>query len=87
MTAGPPTVADLRKVGIIASHEVVAAIDAYMRDPGIRPYRFASGHSLDVAALVNASPAFAMVGQSGRRETTFRTVLAAAIMSAHPTPP
>jgi hypothetical protein len=81
------TVADLRKTGRITSHEVVAAIDAYMRDPGVGPYRFASGHSLDVASLVNASPAFAMVGQSGHRETTFRTVLAAAIMAAHATPP
>ncbi|EIZ81919.1 hypothetical protein WYO_5507 [Methylobacterium sp. GXF4] len=81
------TVADLRRAGIVTSHEVVAAIDAYMRDPGIGPYRFASGYSLDVAALVNTSPAFAMVGQSGYRETTFRTVLAAAIMAANPTPP
>ena len=87
MPAGQSTLANLRKTGIITSHEVVAAIDAYMRDPGIGPYRFASGHSLDVAALVNASPAFAMVGQSGRRETTFRTALAAAIMAAHPNLP
>lgn len=87
MAAGLPTVADLRRAGVITSHEVVAAIDAYHRDPAVGPYRFASGHSLDVAALVNASSAFAMVGQSGQRETTFQTVLAAAIMAARPTAP
>ncbi|WP_267428143.1 hypothetical protein [Methylobacterium sp. GC_Met_2] len=87
MTTGVPTVADLRRTGVIASREVVAAIDLYLRDPAAGPYRFASGHSIDVAALVNASPAFAMVEQSGQRETTFRTVLAAAIMAARPAPP
>ncbi|WP_267426981.1 hypothetical protein [Methylobacterium sp. GC_Met_2] len=87
MPAGPSTVADLRRAGIIKSQEVVAAIDLYLRDPAAGPYRFASGHGIDIAALVNASPAFAMVGQSGHRETTFRTVLAAAIMAARPTPP
>ena len=32
MTAGLPTVADLRRGGIITSYKVVAAIAAYMRD-------------------------------------------------------
>ncbi|SDO55494.1 hypothetical protein SAMN05216360_12721 [Methylobacterium phyllostachyos] len=87
MPAGLPTVADLRRAGAITSLEVVAAIDAYLRDPTAGSYHFASGHNLDVAALVRASPAFVMVEQSGQRETTFRTVLAAAIMAARPTPP
>ena len=85
--AGLPTVADLRRVGTINSQEIVAAIDAYMRDPAAGPYRFASGHSLDLSALVSASPAFVMVERSGPQEKGFRTVLAAAIMAAHPTPP
>ena len=85
--AEPPTVADLRRAGIISSLEVVAAIDAYMRDPTAGSYRFASGHCLDVAALVNASPAFADLDRFRSLEAGIRTTLATAIMAAHPTSP
>ena len=87
MIAGPPTLVDLRKAGIITSQEVVAAIDLYLRDPAAGPYRFDSGHSINIAALVKATPAFAAVDRSGPQEQAFRTVLAAAVMSAHPTTP
>ena len=87
MAAGQPTVADLRRAGHITSHEVVAAIDAYMRDPGVGPYRFTSGHSLDIAALVNASPVLETAGRSRPLDAGIRTALAAAIMAAHPNPP
>jgi hypothetical protein len=43
MPAGRPTIADLRRSGRITSHEIVAAIDAYMRDPTTGPYRFTNG--------------------------------------------
>ena len=68
MPAGPSTLADLRKAGIVSSFEIVAAIDAYMRDPAAGPYRFASGHSLDIAAIVDATPAL------GREPITAGTV-------------
>ena len=51
MHVGLSTIADLRKAGRISSQEIVA-IDAYMRDPAVGPYRFASGYSLDIAAIV-----------------------------------
>ncbi|MFB0488317.1 hypothetical protein ABIE45_000903 [Methylobacterium sp. OAE515] len=82
--AEPPTVADLRRAGIISSQEIVAAIDVYLRDPTAGPYRFASGHNLDIAALVNATPAFEAVDRSGPKEKAFRMVLTAAVMSAQP---
>ncbi|MCJ2068473.1 hypothetical protein MKK75_06575 [Methylobacterium sp. J-030] len=82
--AQPPILADLRKAGIISSQEVVAAIDLYLRDPAAGPYRFASGHRIDIAALVNATPAFGAVDRSGPQEKAFRTVLAAAVMAACP---
>jgi hypothetical protein len=85
--AEPPTVADLRRVGRISSQEVVAAIDAYMRDPTVGLYRFASGHTLDLKALVAASPAFVSADRSRPLEAGIRTALAAAIMAARPTPP
>ena len=65
----------------------MAAIDLYLRDPTAGPYRFASGHSLDIAALVNATPAFGGVDRLGLQEKAFRMVLTAAVMSAHPTTP
>ena len=80
------TIADLRKNGSITSQEIVAAIDVYLRDPTAGPYRFASGHSLDIGALVNATPAFEAVDRSGPQENAFRMVLTAAVMAAQPTP-
>jgi hypothetical protein len=82
----PPTAADLRRAGIIGSQEVVAAIDLYLRDLAAGPYRFASGHTFDAAALVSASLALTKVGQSRSLDARIRTALAAAIMPAHPTP-
>ncbi|MCJ2049096.1 hypothetical protein, partial [Methylobacterium sp. J-070] len=82
--ARPSTLADLRRAGIISSQEIVAAIDAYMRDPAAGPYRFPSGHSLDIAAIVKAS-ALDRVKRAGPQEKTFRNALATAIMAACPT--
>jgi hypothetical protein len=86
--AGPPTVADLRRAGHITSQEVVAAIDAYMHNPAIGPYRFVSGHSIDVAAIVTSeiSPED-IVNRPGPQEKAFRVAVAAAVMAARPTLP
>jgi len=46
MHAGLPTIADLRRAGRISSYEIVAAIDAYMDNPAVGPYRFTSDHAL-----------------------------------------
>ncbi|MCJ2065515.1 hypothetical protein MKK63_22800 [Methylobacterium sp. J-088] len=82
-----PTVADLRRANIINSQEIVAAIDVYLRDPTAGPYHFASGHRLDIASLVNATPAFENLDWAGPQERAFRVVLTAAVMSAQPTGP
>ena len=87
MPAGPSTLADLRKAGVIGSREIVAAIDAYMRDPAAGPYRFPSGYSLDLAAIVASSPGLEREERAGPQEKTFRNALAVAIMAACPTPP
>lgn len=87
MPAGPSTLADLRKAGVINSLEIVAAIDVYMRDPVAGSYRFASGHSLDIAAIVDATPNLNRGEGAGPQEKTFRNTVAAAIMAAHPTSP
>ncbi|MGE8131484.1 hypothetical protein ACQKQD_31440 [Methylobacterium sp. NPDC080182] len=87
MPPGPSTLADLRKTGVITSREIVAAIEANMLDPGAGLHRFPSGHSLDLAGIVDATPALARVERAGPQEKTFRNALAAAIMVASPTPP
>ena len=87
MTAKPPTLADLRRTGVISSQEIVAAIDAYMRDPEAGPYRFPSSHTLDIATIVEATPALKRVERAGPQEKTFRNGLATAIMAARPTAP
>ncbi|MCJ2087061.1 hypothetical protein MKK88_13855 [Methylobacterium sp. E-005] len=81
----PPALASRFTTGQLAVLRIVG--DEMARNGACGLCSFASGHSLDLAALVNASPAFAIVEQSGQRESAFRIVLAAAIMAAHPTPP
>ena len=55
MSAERPTLADLRKSGTITSFEIVAAVDAYVHNASSGPFRFASGHSIDIAAAIAAS--------------------------------
>ncbi|WP_409567497.1 hypothetical protein [Methylobacterium sp. J-030] len=86
MAAERPTVADLRRAGTINSSEIVAAVDLYIRDPDTGPYRFASGHSVDIAAAVAASPEISeLKGKPGSQEKTFRNAVTAAVMAAHVT--
>ena len=87
MHAGLPTVADLRRSGRISSHEIVAAIDVYLRDPTAGPYSFSSGHSLDVAAVVTdvAKTGKTLFGV-GRQDKAYRNAVTAAVMTAQPTP-
>ena len=87
MPAEPSTLADLRKAGVITSREIVAAIDAYMLNPAAGAYRFPSGHSLDLASIVDATPALRCTERAGPKEKTFRNALAVAIMAAYPTWP
>ncbi|GJE52114.1 hypothetical protein GOFOIKOB_5182 [Methylobacterium tardum] len=88
LPTGRPTLADLRKAGTITSLEIVAAIDAYSRDPAAKRYRFASGHSLDIAAAVEGSADLAeLMARPGPRDKVFRTAVTTIIMAAHPTAP
>ena len=88
MPAAHPTLADLRRTGTISSSEIVAAVDLYMRDPETGPYRFASGHSVDISAAVAASPVISeLKGKPGPQEKTFRNAVTAAVMGAPATKP
>ena len=82
------TLADLRKAGTITSFEIVAAIDAFIRDPDAGPYRFASGPSVDIAAAVEASVNLAeLMARPGPREKVFRTAVTTIVMTARPIEP
>ncbi|MCJ2021543.1 hypothetical protein MKK84_29705 [Methylobacterium sp. E-065] len=88
MPATRPTLADLRKAGTISSSEIVAAVDLYMRDPETGPYRFASGHSIDIGAAVAASPEIVEAkAKPGPQEKALRTAVTAAVMGAYATKP
>lgn len=83
-----PTIADLRSTGAVRSSEIVAAIDRYMRDPATGSYRFTSGHSLDIGAVVATAPEIADArANPGPQEKAFRTAVAAAVMRAQAVPP
>ena len=83
MAAQRPTLADLRKTGIISSTEIVAAVDHYMRDPQAGPYQFASGHSIDIAAAIAASPEFLKLkARPGPQKKTFRNAVTVTVMAA-----
>lgn len=88
MPTNSPTIGDLRKAGTITSLEIVAAVDAYVHNPAVGPYRFASGYSLDIAAALDAAPeAAAMIGRTGPKEKALRNAVTAVVMKAHPTRP
>src|SRR3954464_11953392 len=48
------TTGELCKAKAIADEDVTAAVDAYMEDPAIARFDFGEGHSLDLAAAVDA---------------------------------
>ena len=88
MAARLSTLADLRRAGIVHSLEIVAAIDAYMMDPATGPYRFASGYSLDIPALVGpTNDREKLVTKSGPNAKAFRTRVTEIVMTAQPTLP
>jgi hypothetical protein len=83
MVAKSLTLTDLRKAGTVTGVEIVAAIDAYVTNPALGPYCFASGHSLDIAKAIEASTEFAkMAARSGPKEKTLRLAVTTAAMSA-----
>ena len=88
MSSRPLTIADLRRAGTVSSFEIVAAIDRYMRDPTTGPYRFASGHGVDIAAAVAASSDIAELRTNpGPQGKTLRHAVTVITMAAQVVPP
>ncbi|GJD47264.1 hypothetical protein AFCDBAGC_5157 [Methylobacterium cerastii] len=72
---------DLLKVKIVTDDEVNAAVDVFMKDATVSLFRFASGHTLDLAASVKAyEPARAAVADPDRTEKFRRGMVRTAIL-------
>ncbi len=86
MASGPKqTVSDLRRKAVVTRGEISAAIDAYLADPLGKPFKFESGHTLDVAAAVEAyRPARAALAERGMREAIRQTMIWTAVFLAVP---
>ncbi|WP_187275221.1 hypothetical protein [Methylobacterium sp. WL120] len=77
------TTGDLFKAKAITDDEVNAAVDLFMRDPTVSMFRFASGHTLDLAAAVKAhEPARLAVTDPDRTERHRRLMVRNAILFA-----
>jgi hypothetical protein len=82
------TVGDLRRKAIVTDDEITAAADAYLADPNGGPFRYGSGHKLDLDAAVDAHrPAKAAVAVKGMKEAYQRTMIRTAIILAIPDAP
>ncbi|WP_267359355.1 MULTISPECIES: hypothetical protein [unclassified Methylobacterium] len=80
-----PSVGDLRKAAVIANDEIDAAAYAYLATPKGDPFRFSSGHEIDLAAAVDAyPPAVAAVADSDRTPMFKWTMVRTAILLAQP---
>ncbi|MCJ2009223.1 hypothetical protein [Methylobacterium sp. J-092] len=80
-----PTTGDLIKAKTIASDELNAAVDAFMEDPTVRLFRFASGYTVDLAAAVKASRhARATLSEPTAKDGARRSAVRTAILLAWP---
>ena len=78
-----PTTSDLFKAKTVTDDEVTAAVDVFMRDATVSMFRFASGHTLDLAAAVRAhEPARLAVTDPDRTERHRRLMVRNAILLA-----
>ena len=78
-----PTTGDLFKAKAGTSDELAAAVDVFMRGPTVSMFRFASGHTRDLAAAVKAhEPARLAMIDPARAERHRRLMVRYAIQLA-----
>ncbi|TXM92099.1 hypothetical protein FV222_23700 [Methylobacterium sp. WL103] len=83
-----PTTGDLFKAKIVTDDEVNTAVDIFMRAADVRLFRFASGHTLDLAAAVRASRhATATLTEPTAKDGSKRSAVRTAILLARPVAP
>ena len=79
------TFGNMRRKAIGTDKEIAAAVEAFLADPKAKPFEFASGHALDVAATVEAHrPAKAIMAEKGAMGAYRRTMVRTAVILATP---
>lgn len=79
------TIGQLRQDGVVTNAEIAAAVEAYLVNRKMPPFRFESGHVLDVAAAVNAHrQARAVMTEWEATEVYRRTIVRTAVILAKP---
>ncbi|MFK5595960.1 hypothetical protein ACFZ8E_02975 [Methylobacterium sp. HMF5984] len=82
------TTGDLIKAKTIASDEVNAAVEAFLKGGAVGLFGFASGHTLDLAATVKASRhASATLSEPTAKDGARRLAVRTAILLGRPTAP
>ena len=76
-----PVVAELRRDGVVTVGEIRRAALAYLADPACAPFRFESGHTVDVAAAVAKHAATADALTDPMLKTKNRNVLVQAAIA------
>jgi hypothetical protein len=51
-----PSVGDLRRKSEVTDEEIEAATAAYLKDENAKPFKFKSGHTIDVAKAIEQHP-------------------------------
>lgn len=78
-----PSVGDLRRQAIIEDAEIAGVVDAYLADPKLTAFQFASGHILNVRAAVKAhKPAKAILAGKVTSDANRRSMIRAAVILA-----
>jgi len=77
------SVEDLRREATIADAEIAEAVDAYLTDPKLTAFQFASGHTLDIRAAGKAHwPAMAILAGKVTSDACRRSMIRAAVILA-----
>jgi hypothetical protein len=83
MTREIPSVGDLHRKAIIQDSEITEAVEAYLADPKLKTFQFASGHVLNVSAAVKAHrPARAILAGQITSDADRRSKIRAAVIMA-----
>ena len=78
-----PSVGALRDKAIIEDAEITEAVGAYLADPKLTAFQFASGHTLNVRAAVKAhQPAKAILRGKITSDARRRSMIRAAVILA-----
>lgn len=78
-----PSVGDLHRQAIIEDTEIAGVVDAYLADPKLTAYQFATGHTLNVRAAVKAHrPAKAIFRGEITSDARRRSMIRAAVLLA-----